>query len=107
MTAYTPPPPVTIEDGQLAYAGQLTQAAATLHVAKIKTALDSLEAAVAVMPEGPAKAGLRFRALRLHNQLGRGGEALNAHFQTAQVSPNSGGGDKDGDGPSGQDATAA
>ena len=107
MTAYAPPPSVTIEDGQLAYAaGRLTQAAATRHAAQIKTALDSLEAAIAAMPDSSAKAGLKFRALRLHNALGRGGAALNAHFQTAEVSPDSGGGDKDGDGSS-QDAVGA
>ena len=98
MIAYAPPPAVTVEDGQLAYAGELTQASATRHAAAIKAALDSLEAAVAALPDGPAKDGLKYRTLKLHNRLGRGGEALNAHFQTAQVSPDSGGGDKDGDG---------
>jgi hypothetical protein len=95
MTAYAPPPTVVIQDQQLVLAGQLTEAAATRQAAKIKSQLDSLEAAIAALPDGEAKRTLKFRALRLHNELGRGGRLLNDHFQTAQISPDSAGGDKD------------
>lgn len=100
MTAYTPPPAVTIESSGRVAAGVLTEEIATRHAAAIKAALDGLEDAIADLPEGQAKALAKTRALRLHNQLGRGGRALNAHFQTAQVSPDSAGGDKDGGGGS-------
>ena len=96
MTATTPPP--AIVSGQIVRQGELTQPGAAAHARTIQTALTSLEQAIRDLPEGPAKAGLQFRALRLHNALGRGGQALNDHFQTAQVSPDSAGGDKDGDG---------
>lgn len=96
MTAMTPPPAVV--SGQIVRPGEITQAAATFHAQAIHTALINLEQVIGEMPEGEVKAGLKARALRLHNALGRGGQALNAHFQTAQISPESGGGDKDGDG---------
>ena len=96
MTAMTPPPAVV--SGRIMRPGEITQAAATFHAQAIQSALFNLEAAIRDMPDGEVKAGLKARALRLHNALGRGGRALNAHFQTAQVSPDSAGGDKDGDG---------
>jgi hypothetical protein len=95
MTAHAPPPTVVVQDGELAIAGHLTQETATRHVAQIQASLMSLEAAIADMPAGEAKSRLQYRALKLHNLLGRGGQVLNDHFQTAQVSPNSAGGDKD------------
>jgi hypothetical protein len=95
MTAYVPPPTVLVQDGELSIAGRLTQDVATRHVAQIQTTLTSLEEAIADLPPGQARERLQYRVLRLHNQLGRGGQALNDHFQTAQVSPDSAGGDKD------------
>ena len=95
MTAYAPPPRVTIQEGELGFAGQLTRTAATRHVTQIQTSLTSLEAAIHDMPPGPTRDQLQYRVLRLHNHLGRGGQALNDHFQTAQVSPDSAGGDKE------------
>ena len=97
MTAYTPPPKVVVEDGQLSFDGQLTQAAATRHAAQIQTSLLSLEAAIETLPPGETRDKLQYRVLRLHNHLGRGGQALNDHFQTAQISPDSAGGDKEPD----------
>ena len=97
MTAYTPPPAVVIETRARAVTGTLTQEAATNPAGAIKAELDSLEAAIAALPDGQAKGLIKNRVLRLHNQLGRGGQALNAHFQTARVSPDSAGGDKDDD----------
>jgi hypothetical protein len=95
VTAHMPPPTLLVQDGELSIAGRLTQEAATGHVARIQSSLLSLEAAIADLPEGEAKDRLQYRALRLHNLLGRGGQALNDHFQTAAVSPDSAGGDKD------------
>ena len=95
MTAYAPPPKVVVEDGKLSYDGQLTQAAATRHVGQIQASLISLETVIKTMPAGETRDKLQYRVLRLHNHLGRGGQALNDHFQTAQVSPDSAGGDKD------------
>jgi hypothetical protein len=95
MTAHMPPPTLVVQDGSVSVAGQLTQEVATRHVAQIQTSLGSLEAAIADMPEGELKDRLQYRVLRLHNHLGRGGQALNDHFQTAQISPDSAGGDKD------------
>lgn len=95
MTAHMPPPTVLVQDGELSFAGRLTQEVATRHVAQIQTSLTSLEQAIAELPAGELKDRLQYRALRLHNHLGRGGQALNDHFQTAQVSPDSAGGDKD------------
>ena len=95
MTAYAPPPKVVVQDGELAFDGQLTRAAATRHVAQIQSSLASLEAAIRTMPSSATRDQLQYRVLRLHNHLGRGGQALNDHFQTAQVSPDSAGGDKD------------
>ena len=95
MTALMPPPTVLVQDGELSFSGKLTQTAATRHVADIQTSLKSLEQAIADMPAGELKSRLQYRALKLHNQLGRGGQALNDHFQTAQVSPDSAGGDKE------------
>ena len=100
MTAHMPPPTVLIQDGELSFSGKLTEAVATHHVAQIQTSLKGLEQAIANMPPGELKAQLQYRVLRLHNQLGRGGKVLNDHFQTAQVSPDSAGGDKE---PSGSD----
>ena len=97
MTAYTPPPAVVVETRTRAVTGRLTQESATYHAAAIKAELDSLEAVIAALPDGQAKALLKSRVLRLHNQLARGGQALNAHFQTAPGSPSPAGGDKDGD----------
>ena len=96
MTAYVQPPAVI--DGRIVRPGLLTEAVATRHAAVIKFELDSLEDFIAALPDGDLKTTLKHRTLRLHNALGRGGQALNAHFQTAQVSPDSAGGDKDGDG---------
>ena len=95
MTAHMPPPTIVVQDGQIYRAGELTQAAAIKHVETIQTSLTSVEEAIANLPEGDAKRQLSFRILRLHNALGRGGQSLNDHFQTAQVSPDSSGGDKD------------
>ena len=95
MTLHTPPPTVQVQAGELSFDGQLTQETATRHVAHIQASLTSLEQAISEMPDGELKNRLQYRALRLHNQLGRGGQALNAHFQTAQISPDSAGGDKD------------
>ena len=100
MTAHMPPPTVVVQDRELSFSGQLTQATATRHVIDIQTTLKSLEQAVADMPAGELKSRLQYRVLRLHNQLSRGGQALNDHFQTAQVSPDSAGGDKE---PTGSD----
>ena len=90
--------PPAIVDGRIVRAGELTEAVATRHAAAIKSELDNLESFVAGLPDGELKTSLKRRTLRLHNALGRGGQTLNAHFQTAQVSPDSAGGDKDGDG---------
>ena len=95
MTAYAPPPQVIVENGRLSVDGQLTEASATRHVAQIQASLSSLEAAIRSMPPGDMRDALQYRVLRLHNHLGRGGQALNDHFRTAQVSPDSAGGDKD------------
>jgi hypothetical protein len=95
MTAHVPPPTVTVQDGELSIAGKLTQEVATRHVAQIQTSLTSLEQAIADLPPSETRDRLQYRALRLHNLLGRGGQALNDHFQTASVSPDSAGGDKD------------
>ena len=95
MTATIPPPAIVA--GRIVRPGEITQDVATAHVRAVQAALTSLEQAIATLPASEAKAGLQFRALRLHNVLGRGGQALNDHFRTAQVSPDSAGGDKDGD----------
>ena len=95
MMALMPPPTVLVQDGELSFSGKLTQAVATRHVTDIQTSLSSLEEAITSMPAGELKSRLQYRALKLHNQLGRGGQALNDHFQTAQVSPDSAGGDKE------------
>ena len=100
MTAHMPPPTVLVQDGELSIGGKLTQAAAIRHVSDIQTTLTSLEQAITDMPACELKSRLQYRVLRLHNQLGRGGQALNNHFQTAQVSPESAGGDKE---PTGSD----
>ena len=102
MTAHMPPPTVVVQDGELSFSGQLTQAVATRHVSDIQMSLKSLEQAITDMPAGELKSRLQYRVLRLHNQLGRGGQALNDHFQTAQVSPDSAGGDKEPTGSSQQ-----
>ena len=98
MTAYIQPP--AIIDGQIVRAGELTRTGAARHVTAIKAELDGLEGLIASLPDSDAKAKLKYRTLRLHNALSRGGQALNDHFQTAEVSPDSAGGDKDGDGSS-------
>ena len=95
MTAYAPPPKVIVEDGRLSYDGELTEAAAIRHVAQIQTSLTSLEATIRSLPPSEVRDKLQYRVLRLHNHLSRGGQALNDHFKTAQVSPDSAGGDKD------------
>ncbi len=95
MTAYAPPPPVAVMDGRLSFDDQLTVTAATRHAGDVQKSLASLEEAIRGLPDGEAKASLTYRALRLHNQLARSGRALNAHFQTAMISPDSAGGDKD------------
>ena len=95
MTAHLPPPTVTVHVGEISYGKTLTQDVARRHAAQIETSLLSLEQAIQELPAGELKSRLQYRALRLHNHLGRGGQALNDHFQTAQISPNSAGGDKE------------
>ena len=97
MTVYAPPPEVVVVDATLSIDGQLTAASATRHARDVQRSLTSLEEAIAALPPGAARDRLSFSALRLHNQLARSGQALNAHFKTAMISPDSAGGDKDPD----------
>ena len=95
MTAHMPPPTVRVQEGEASVSGRLTATLATQHAARIQRSLASLEELIGEMPAGGMKERLQHRALRLHNHLAQGGRALNDHFQTAQISPDSAGGDKD------------
>ena len=95
MTAHPPPPTVQVREGDLSVSGRLTEAVATRHAARVQASLTSLEQLIGEMPDGELKRRVQYRALRLHNELGRGGRALNDHFGVASVSPDSAGGDKD------------